>query len=337
MVRAKQPYPIAGFPGIFFFLAGILVCACGLVYAEESPITKPPAGSVQKQDSQSAGKDSAKNAAKAAPKSGVKATSNDKRTPLRQFIEKDGSITFTNRPEKYQSNANFVEVDIHYQPIVVPIKYKRYSSPNQYPTGTIQECIRRYAQQYGLDENLVYAVIKIESNFSPASVSNKGARGLMQLMPGTAEEMGVTNIYDVAQNIAGGTQYLAKMLEIFNGDKRLALAGYNAGPESVKQYGGVPPFPETQAYVNNVLTEERRFRDGSGKIKTNEVERVRVAPSQPPLPQIADTKRYLVHFNSGLTQPADRVLEKDAYYYIEYGKHTYPVRKELVNKIDEPA
>jgi len=258
-----------------------------------------------------------------------------KKTHLHQFMEKDGSITFTNTPDKYRLNPSFVEVDIHYQPIAVPLQYRGYASASQYPASGIQELIHSYASTYRLDEDLVYAVIKAESDFNPNAVSNKGARGLMQLMPGTAAEMGVTNIFDPAQNIAGGTQYLAKMMDLFH-DRSLAVAAYNAGPEAVKQYNGIPPYDETKEYVKKVLSFQRWFKGSGAKVRSEQVARVPGAASPPPPIEI-DTNRYVVHFTSGLTQPADRVVEKDAYYYIQYGRRIYPVKKELVKHIQEPA
>ena len=114
--------------------------------------------------------------------------------------------------------------------------------------------IERYAAQYGVDPTLVRAVIQVESNFNPNCVSNKGARGLMQLMPATARRFGVTNINDPEQNIAGGVKFLAYLLRLFNDDLPRVLAGYNAGENAVLKYGGIPPYAETSTYVVRAMT-----------------------------------------------------------------------------------
>ena len=111
---------------------------------------------------------------------------------------------------------------------------------------------------------LVKAVIAAESNFDPGAVSRKGARGLMQLMPDTAEALGIDDPLQPTDNVRGGTRYLRSMLDRY-GDLSRALAAYNAGPSAVDRYGGVPPYPETQDYVNRVLTYYRAYHGDFGR------------------------------------------------------------------------
>lgn len=119
------------------------------------------------------------------------------------------------------------------------------------------------AAQSGVDPALLRAIIHAESAFNPNAVSIKGAQGLMQLMPGTASDLGVDNPFDATQNIRGGAQYLAALLKQFHGDERLAAAAYDAGAENVQKYKGVPPFGETQVYVERVGTLRQRYHDAS--------------------------------------------------------------------------
>jgi soluble lytic murein transglycosylase-like protein len=115
------------------------------------------------------------------------------------------------------------------------------------------DIIEKYAKQFRVDATLVRAVIQVESDFNPMCVSNKGARGLMQLMPATAKEFGIKQVHDPEENIKAGIQHLRYMLEMFS-DLPRALAAYNAGPNAVIKYGGIPPYAETTAYVKRALS-----------------------------------------------------------------------------------
>lgn len=128
--------------------------------------------------------------------------------------------------------------------------------------------IERYATKYGVDATLVRAVIQVESDFNPLCVSNKGARGLMQLMPETAKRFGVTKIHDPEQNIHGGVRYLSYLTRLFNDDLPRALAAYNAGENAVLKYGGIPPYDETSEYVRRALTvyNGRPYGGGGGAV-----------------------------------------------------------------------
>jgi soluble lytic murein transglycosylase-like protein len=118
----------------------------------------------------------------------------------------------------------------------------------------IEKNIHAAARKYDLAPELLMGVIRAESNFEVRAVSDAGAQGLMQLMPQTARELGVDNPFDISQNIDGGARYLRKMLDKFDGDIKLALAAYNAGPGAVEKYGGqIPPYPETEQYIDRVL------------------------------------------------------------------------------------
>ena len=127
------------------------------------------------------------------------------------------------------------------------------ASSNLTPRQKISEMVSRISKKHGVDEKLVNALIKQESGFNPNAKSKVGAMGLMQLMPATAKGLGVTNPMDPEQNVEGGIKYLKSMLNKYNGNIILALAAYNAGPNAVDRYDGVPPYKETQNYVRSIL------------------------------------------------------------------------------------
>lgn len=123
----------------------------------------------------------------------------------------------------------------------------------------LQQLVHQQAVTTGLDPSLVKAVVQAESAFNPAAVSKAGAQGLMQLMPGTAQGLGVQNSFDPAQNVEGGTRYLKGLISKYQSVPK-ALAAYNAGPGNVDKYNGIPPFTETQNYVRRVLELQQQYQ-----------------------------------------------------------------------------
>ena len=145
----------------------------------------------------------------------------------------------------------------HFTNIKNDSRYRIYiRTPKETPTEYIEKygaMIKQASRRFGIETSLIKAVIKAESDFNHRAVSHKGAQGLMQLMPNTAEAMDVDNPFNPEENIFGGAQYLSVLLKRFNNNKRLALAAYNAGPEKVESYRGVPPYKETRTFVKKVF------------------------------------------------------------------------------------
>jgi soluble lytic murein transglycosylase-like protein len=140
------------------------------------------------------------------------------------------------------------------RPSLRPARSRSVAGSDGTRDAAIETAVRQAASRYNLPPDLIRSVIRAESNFQPTAVSSAGAMGLMQLMPDTARDLGVTNAFDVRQNVDGGARYLRQMLDRFNGDLKLALQAYNAGPGAVEQYKGDVPFAETRQYVKRVLS-----------------------------------------------------------------------------------
>jgi soluble lytic murein transglycosylase-like protein len=170
-----------------------------------------------------------------------------------RVTHRDGSVEYTNIPPAGAQASNVTRL---FSYIATCMACNLHSTINWGAVAlnldAYKDAIRQASLESGVDEALIRAIIHAESAFNPHAMSLKGAQGLMQLMPGTASNMGVLDAFDPAQNIRGGARYLGLLMKNFNGDVRLAAAAYNAGPSAVQHYNGVPPYAETQVYVQRV-------------------------------------------------------------------------------------
>jgi soluble lytic murein transglycosylase-like protein len=165
-----------------------------------------------------------------------------------RYEDEEGIIHFTDAPTDRRfkifmrdfNKDKLLRSRLHLPSIANPAEY--------------EQIIRTSADKYGVSASLIKAVIHAESGYDPNAVSPKGASGLMQLMPGTARSLKVSNSFDPKDNVEGGVKYLRFLLDTFRGDVSLALAAYNAGLNKVAKFGGIPPYTETRTYVNRVLS-----------------------------------------------------------------------------------
>lgn len=220
----------------------------------------------------SAHADAATPAAAPAPSQVAPATSNAPRVVQGQVYSyiKDGVRHYTSRKPQGVANASAMRT-IRYSYIETCYACAARPGVN---FGTVRLNIDAYrneiaaaARQHGVDEAIVRAIIHAESAYNPNALSRAGAQGLMQLMPATARRFGVSNAFDAGQNIQGGVQYLAWLLKRFNNNLTLAAAGYNAGEGAVDKYKGVPPYSETQRYVQRVAVLADRYRGTGGVMR----------------------------------------------------------------------
>lgn len=172
-------------------------------------------------------------------------TSSSLADEIYQFIDNNGVIHFTNVP-----------VDPRYKSLK---RFRKSSYRIRYTEREFHRIISEVAKKYNVNPALIKAIIKAESDFDPTAVSMAGAQGLMQLMPVTANRLGVSDPFDPRENIEGGIRYFKTLLDTFENDTRLALAAYHAGENNVLRYGGLPPIPQTQEYVDRVIRYYKRY------------------------------------------------------------------------------
>ena len=165
-----------------------------------------------------------------------------------KYVDEDGVICYTDAPLGKKAEKVLADTDKKV------LRNKNITEKKPVLQTTYSHYVQKAAQKYDIEPELIHAVIRTESNGNHRAVSKKGAIGLMQLMPSTANDMNVGNPFNPEENIEGGTRYLKYLIEKFNGNLTLALAAYNSGPKTVEKYGNVPPITETRQYVNKVFS-----------------------------------------------------------------------------------
>ena len=174
-----------------------------------------------------------------------------------KFTDKDGIVHYTNVKPAGQENVTVFSFPCYASdPKCNQLDWESIPLNRQ----AFDDEIRAAAQVFTVDDSLIRAIIHAESAYQPEALSPRGAQGLMQLMPATQEELQIADVFDPLSNIEGGTAYLSRLLDQFDQDVELATAAYNAGPDAVRQYGGIPPYEETREYVRRVKILYRRYR-----------------------------------------------------------------------------
>lgn len=186
-------------------------------------------------------------------------------------IRHDHRVVLDQVTRLYLSPGNDSYVDI---PTAEIVRFDKDTTPAQPAVapvpaagGDVNAAVKAASSRHQIDSDFINSVIHAESDFNPHAVSRKGARGLMQLMPGTASKLGVENPFDPSANVDGGTRYLRELLDYYHGDMAKTLAAYNAGPNRVAQYHGVPPYRETHAYVSRIIREFNRKKLAEQKMQ----------------------------------------------------------------------
>jgi soluble lytic murein transglycosylase-like protein len=228
----------------------------GPVKGEALPPVRAPKGSWDYRES--ASQDLTVAEAPAAPKG-----SRVLRGAVYRITRPDGGVEYTNIPPGGAAKGQSIKMLFTYIATCAACDVHSRIDWNSVALNLTSygEAIRAASSEFGVDEALLRAVIHAESAFNPRALSVAGAQGLMQLIPGTARDMGVLDAFDAGQNIRGGARYLALLLRNFNGNERLAAAAYNAGPGAVQKYNGVPPYDETQVYVERVGVLRKRYAE----------------------------------------------------------------------------
>lgn len=225
-----------------------------------------------------------------------------------QFKDTNGTTLLTNRKKAEYNHLKVVKATYYPDSNIHSYSNWGASEASVLPSysrnkNAFDQLIRQAAQQHGVSEGLVKAIMHTESGFNINARSPVGAQGLMQLMPATARRFNVSNAYDPQQNIFGGVKYLSWLLKRFNGDTRLAIAAYNAGEGNVDKYGGIPPFRETQDYVRRVTSRlQNLYSSGLGTPLSD-------SSSNPPSGQLLAQSANYATSTSNNPEPAPTVKQ----------------------------